>query len=320
MSPASVGDGLIDIGDLSLFSVTFGEIPGGGGWNAEGDFGPTDDFSRFGIPEPDDKVDLDDVMIIAMNYGNVAPAGPSGQMILASSETPLRELVGFRLVPISRDGNRVTYAVMIENDAELLKGFSLDLSYGFGNELVEVKSSASLTGKGSEHFFGTIERDAGKVELCVASLGVNRPFDFTGEVARIVVREGSGVPALVQLEKADLRDVNNRRDEVTMTNGGGGISAVPTVSALLQNHPNPFNPTTTITFDVAASGQVRIEIYDVAGRLVRSLMNAQKDAGRYTVEWNGRDANGSQVHTGVYFYRMTAPGYTSPAKKMVMLK
>jgi hypothetical protein len=228
--------------------------------------------------------------------------------------------VSFRLVPISRDENRVTYAVMIENDAELLKGFSLDLSYGFGNELVEVRSSTSLTGKGSEHFFGTIEREAGKVELCVASLGVNRSFNFTGEVARIVVREGSGVPALVQLEKADVRDVNNRRDEVTVTNDGRETPAVPTVSALLQNHPNPFNPTTTITFDVSASGQVRVDIYDVSGRLVRSLVNDRKDAGRYTVDWNGRDANGSQVHTGVYFYRMTAPGYTSPAKKMVLLK
>jgi flagellar hook assembly protein FlgD len=95
---------------------------------------------------------------------------------------------------------------------------------------------------------------------------------------------------------------------------------MPSVSGLMQNHPNPFNPTTTIAYDVAEAGHVTIEVYDVSGRLVQRLVNAHKDAGRHQASWNGRDMNGSSVHTGVYFYRMSAPGYQSPAKKMLLLK
>jgi hypothetical protein len=188
IDPAMVGNGIIQINDLAQFSLTFGLGEGPSPWNAEADFGPTDDYSRFGIPLPDDVIDFEDLMIFAMNYGNVTAAGTSGGPVLVSSEKPLRELVSFRLVPVSSEGDLVTYAVMMENDAEVLKGFSLNVSYGLGNELVEVKAARSLSGRGSEHFFGTIEREMGNVEICVAALGVDAPLSHTGEVARVVVQ------------------------------------------------------------------------------------------------------------------------------------
>jgi len=163
-----------------------------------------------------------------------------------------------------------------------------------------------------------IERESGVAELCVAALGIDRPFEYTGEVARVVVRETVATP--VRIASVDLRDLNNNGDEVTLPGDGGETPYVPVVSGLMQNHPNPFNPVTTITYDVAVSGAVRIEIYDVSGHRVRTLVSGPKDAGRHVIEWNGRDENGSTVHTGVYFYRMTAPGYVSPAKKMLLLK
>jgi hypothetical protein len=137
-------------------------------------------------------------------------------------------------------------------------------------------------------------------------------------VARITVREGS--EGAVQLKTVDLRDLNNNKDEVTLPGQGGETPFVPVTTALLQNHPNPFNPTTTIAFDVAVAGDVRIEIYDVSGTLVRTLVNGSQGVGRHVATWDGRDGTGNQVHTGVYFYRMTAPGYTSQAKKMLLLK
>jgi hypothetical protein len=54
--------------------------------------------------------------------------------------------------------------------------------------------------------------------------------------------------------------------------------------------------------------------------MVRTLVNQHRNVGRYEVEWDGRNASGTPVHTGVYFYRMSAPGYTSQAKKMLLLK
>jgi hypothetical protein len=124
----------------------------------------------------------------------------------------------------------------------------------------------------------------------------------------------------VALKTVELRDLNNNGSEVTLPGGGGDVPYIPVTTALLQNHPNPFNPTTAIPYDVATAGEVRIEIYDVSGSSVRTLVNEEKGVGRHVAAWDGRDGAGNQVHTGVYFYRMTAPGYTSQAKKMLLLK
>jgi hypothetical protein len=318
ISPAMTGNGTIQITDLAMFSLTFGQIQGGGAWNAEGDFGPTDDWSRFGIPTPDDMVDFEDLMILAMNYGNVSPLGTSGAPSVLASRAALSEQVRFRLVLLARDDGRATYAVMIENASQVLKGFSLKLSYGAGNEIESVTASNDLTGKASEHFFGVISRGSSVTEICVAALGVNRAFSHTGEVARVVVRERTS--GSLQLKSADLRDLNNQRDETALSGGGTETPFIPTTSTVMQNYPNPFNPTTQITYDVAIAGPVKIEIFDVSGHRVRTLVSSHKDAGRFTAAWDGRDGNGTEVHSGVYFYRMTAPGYTSPAKKMLLLK
>jgi hypothetical protein len=94
---------------------------------------------------------------------------------------------------------------------------------------------------------------------------------------------------------------------------------VPAVSGLTQNYPNPFNPTTTISYDVACRGLVRIGIYTVDGRLVRMIVDEVKDAGRYTVVWNGTDGRGLRTASGVYFCRMECPGFER-TRKMVLLR
>jgi flagellar hook assembly protein FlgD len=90
---------------------------------------------------------------------------------------------------------------------------------------------------------------------------------------------------------------------------------------LLQNHPNPFNPTTQIEF-VVPEGQTRhvtLVIYDVTGARVATLVDDQKIPGLYTALWDGRDINGGAVGSGVYFYRLRA-GDVVLTKKMILLK
>ncbi|MFH1688714.1 MAG: GEVED domain-containing protein [Candidatus Eisenbacteria bacterium] len=87
-----------------------------------------------------------------------------------------------------------------------------------------------------------------------------------------------------------------------------------------QNTPNPFNPTTTISYDVPADGgHVEIRIIDVTGRLVRTLVDEPQTGGRKSVAWDGRDDGGERCGSGVYFYRIDAPGFSS-SRKMVLLK
>jgi len=98
------------------------------------------------------------------------------------------------------------------------------------------------------------------------------------------------------------------------------IPLVPDRFSLHQSVPNPFNPSTVITYDVPpGGGVVTIRVFDVAGRLVTTLVNEHKPVGRKTVQWHGKNDHGDQVATGVYFYRMQAPGYVK-TMKMTLLK
>jgi flagellar hook assembly protein FlgD len=88
---------------------------------------------------------------------------------------------------------------------------------------------------------------------------------------------------------------------------------------LYQNYPNPFNPATTIRYDVPADGSVTLRIYDVDGRLVRTLVNAAQKAGQRSVRWDGTNDEGRSVASGIYFCIMKAPGFAN-ARKLVVLR
>ena len=91
-------------------------------------------------------------------------------------------------------------------------------------------------------------------------------------------------------------------------------------TALLHaNYPNPFNPTTTIAFDMAVDGVVVIDIYNIRGQRVKSLVNEYYRAGEHNVVWNGVDDNNREVSSGVYFYRMQTIGFTA-TRRMLLLK
>ncbi len=97
-------------------------------------------------------------------------------------------------------------------------------------------------------------------------------------------------------------------------------TAVPRVTALHQNVPNPFNPATRITFDLAQAGPVKLQVFDVAGHLVRTLVDGTLAAGRgHQAAWNGLDESGHRASSGVYFYRLTAGEFTA-TRKLALLK
>jgi hypothetical protein len=107
-----------------------------------------------------------------------------------------------------------------------------------------------------------------------------------------------------------------------LTNPVSQPSAVPPVAralALDQNVPNPFNPRTTISFDVSSPGHVKLAVYDLAGRLVRTLHDGHHGGGPGQVEWDGRGVNASPVASGVYVYRLeTERGQLT--RRMVLAK
>ena len=93
-----------------------------------------------------------------------------------------------------------------------------------------------------------------------------------------------------------------------------------TRALLMQNTPNPFNPQTTIAFEISEQAAVSLLVFDVSGRLVRVLIdNEIVEGGRHEAVWNGRDDTGRKVATGVYFYRIEA-GQWSEMKRMALIK
>ncbi len=163
----------------------------------------------------------------------------------------------------------------------------IEIPVGSGNFLTSVGETAFLAG------INSVAAQASKID--------------NGKSATVVVRvvDGAGNSVLC--------------DPVYTTIG----SNVPLSYDLKQNFPNPFNPATTIHFDVAAANEgptpVKLTVFDVLGRTVKTLINERLEAAKYQVQWDGTNSNGVVVSGGIYFYRLTAGHFTS-TKKMVFMK
>jgi len=95
--------------------------------------------------------------------------------------------------------------------------------------------------------------------------------------------------------------------------------ATPFVTNLEGAYPNPFNPTTNIRYQLDGRGEVKIDIYNTRGQLVRSFSRYHDAAGSYNILWDGRDSSGRALASGVYLYKMTSGSY-SCGKKLVLQK
>ena len=93
----------------------------------------------------------------------------------------------------------------------------------------------------------------------------------------------------------------------------------PSSFKLYSNYPNPFNPVTTLRYDLPEDGLVNITIYNMLGNVVNNLINKNQNSGSKSVQWDATNNQGEQVPSGVYLYKIQA-GDLSQTKKMVLLK
>jgi flagellar hook assembly protein FlgD len=93
---------------------------------------------------------------------------------------------------------------------------------------------------------------------------------------------------------------------------------LPERFGLSQNYPNPFNPITFIDFSLPQPSNVRIEVFNLLGQSVATLTDGNRPAGYHTVSWNGLDASGAPVASGVYFYRLTADEFRASNKMLLV--
>jgi len=105
---------------------------------------------------------------------------------------------------------------------------------------------------------------------------------------------------------------------LTVDDTGAGAPLIPTETVLHGNYPNPFNPSTSISYGLSQDALVRIEVFNIRGQKVTTLVNKHQQAGYHTASWDGTDKSGKAVSSGVYFYKMNAGSFNKINKMMLM--
>ena len=123
------------------------------------------------------------------------------------------------------------------------------------------------------------------------------------------------------LRQLDLNGSASRSDVIQISLAPTSVEeqAIPLQSALLQNFPNPFNPETTILFDLSMESIVSLRVYDSTGQVVRTVVDEALPAGSYSRVWDGNNSSGARVGSGVYFYELRAGSFSS-MKKMTLIQ
>lgn len=138
----------------------------------------------------------------------------------------------------------------------------------------------------------------------------------TDETANLKIFLGLNENALVWLDRIYISEVPLEiEDKVELKSNG----IVPTEFSLGENFPNPFNPRTTITYDVGQRARISIDIFNLAGQYITTLVDAEFAPGQYQVGWNSLDALGREVPSGIYLYRMNADDFVM-TKKMILMQ
>ena len=226
-----------------------------------------------------------------------------------------------RLDEPGADGGILKIQVSVAN-THALKGYGLSLQYDPGKyEYVNATESVGHlleSGSGQETLFVSSNRTPGELNIGAVSVeGGGASGD--GKLVELVFK-ARGTPSTgdFQVSESVLVGADGGLDLLSRVEIGD-LQPLPDQYGLNRNMPNPFNPSTAIGYQLPEAGQVRLAIYNLLGQEVRVLVDERKEAGSFTAAWDGTDALGRRVGSGVYLYRMQAGGF-SATKRMLLLK
>ncbi|MCP4704460.1 MAG: DUF11 domain-containing protein, partial [candidate division Zixibacteria bacterium] len=150
----------------------------------------------------------------------------------------------------------------------------------------------------------------------VATMKISAQVDSAGEIINYAVVSTSDAESfLLNNIDVDTTVSVDSQTDITIINE----NELPVSYQLSQNYPNPFNPSTVINFSLPRSSDVEIDVLNILGQKINSIVNGKYPAGNYSVTWDGIDKDGNAVASGIYFYKIKAEGY-SESKKMILLR
>ena len=301
----------VDFEDFVAFAQSYDAAPGDENFNPQAD---TND---------DGAVDFGDFIRFAQRYGQVANV-PAGKRVVAPSRPGVNTNTELSLNLTSDRvlvGQNINVTISAAN-AEALLGYGLVVSYDTDKfEFVDAQPADTdlLKSAGGETPLFRHWMESG--EITIANAVVNsQAVSGDGELVTLtfkVLREFEE-NARFEIGQGIVFDSEQLSNPAVIL-GALSVESTPTEFALNQNFPNPFNPETTIKYQLAEGTNVSLRIYNIVGQVVATLVNESQSAGRYQVRWSGTDDRGATVSSGIYFYQLTA-GQFQDVKRLMLLK
>jgi hypothetical protein len=311
-------DGYVDDNDLASLKTTYSRSEGHPSYVSEADVGPTETGSSKSIPLTDNVIDFEDLIIVALNYGMV---GPSTEPALPTlPKTAGQGPLAFRLdSPSAGVGEEMVVRLYMRGNEDQVKAARLVLQYDAeALQWIRTTGNPDLASKGV--FFASVSQETGELIVDFATLGRGRTIMGSGELAELVFIRKQSEDVEITFRDGTVRGAKNLQlfaqleDHILEPE-----ESLPQVTRLLGAHPNPFSGTTSIRFNLHEPEEVVLRIYDIQGRLVRTLIDQPMETGRQTALWDGRDSRGNAVRYGVYFLRLNV-GTHRFTSRVVMLK
>jgi len=309
------GDRAVGFGDFLSFVSSFNKSKG------DDAFIDGADLSRDGA------VGFGDFLAFVSVFNKKYITGPSSgksvtPLVYGIDATAKFQLSGRHINAAQADGE---LAVDIRlSDVTDLKGYAVQLNYDPATvQFVDASDDGETflnSGDREAELFGILSHDTEKGELFVTSaITQGETVSGEGTLATLKFRIIGSDPQSALIEIAQGLLIDGKLNPSAAQNLGQRFALLPTEYALDHNFPNPFNPETTIRYAVPDAGKVTLVIYSVLGQEIARLVDTDLTPGFYTVRWNGKDATGRGVASGIYLYRMQA-GDFSNTHKMLLLK
>ena len=312
-----LGNGRVFSEDISVLSGTYFKSHGEGGYNNACDVGPTDDMSRTGIPTTDDMINFEDLIVFSMNYDVDSPEGREGGAPAGHATPVALDLKVPGDVPL-QPGARMVVTAVLSDEGAAVKGAHFVVHYDEQTLICRgVHEGALVADCGG--FFKALVQD-GTADISAAAMGRGLTLGGSGTLAELVFEVRDGSDPELSLEDVTLRNVANkdlRPTTSTIEVPLVSTDVIPTNVFLGANRPNPFVGMTHVDFGLPTAAPVNLAVYDVSGRLVRTLINGELGAGEHSVQWDRTQADGTPVPGGLYFYRLETSNQVMTRKMIV---
>jgi len=239
-------------------------------------------------------------------------------MLLPVIQTDYAESPGMA-IPDNTPSGISSLIVVPENESGVISSVTLDIdiAHTWVGDL-----TVRLVGPNG-HLINLHDRSGGSSDDLQGNYPLTLTVDGPGSLDDFIGTSNAGTWVLIVADHAgsDTGTLNSWGLHFMVPGQVSGVddNSLPSVTRLNPNVPNPFNPMTKISFDLADNGDVRLGIYDLRGHMVRKLVSENLTAGSHTIRWDGRDDGGRSVSSGVYLYRLES-GATVQERKMVLVR